>query len=126
MCAGVLVAHTLGWMAKSRPEDVTLFTFEDGAIEHQRVHQVAAAAGADSEPVQIWPRAWRDEHGRLRLLRPFEACDLLLPLCRGELRDRLARRSAWVHEILDRAYMLRLASSLDESPETCPRTGVAL
>jgi hypothetical protein len=113
VCAGVAMSRILEWMRTAHSEDVTLFVFEDGGIDHQQVRQVAAAEGvAHAEPVQIWPREWLDEHGRRRLLRPIEACDLLMPDCHSELTDRLMRRSAWDHEIIDRDHLARIFGSI--------------
>jgi hypothetical protein len=103
VCAGVAMARILRRMARAPSRDVTLFVFEDGGIDHQQVRQIAAAEGVDhGAPVQIWPREWRDEHGRLRRLRPLEACDLLLPACASGLLDRLVGREAWDEECLSR------------------------
>jgi hypothetical protein len=103
VCAGVAMARILRRMAGAPSRDVTLFVFEDGGIDHRQVRQVAAVDGIDrGEPVQIWPREWRDEHGRTRLLRPLEACDLLLPACGSRLADRLVERGSWDAEFLSR------------------------
>jgi hypothetical protein len=103
VCAGIAIARILRRMADAPSRDVTLFVFEHGGIDHQQVRQIAAAEGIDNgEPVQIWPREWRDEHGRLRRLRPLEACDLLLPPCGSGLADRLVERGAWDEEFLSR------------------------
>ncbi len=102
LCAGVAMARVLQWTARHRPQAVTLFAFEEGDVESRDVRRVAAADGAaHGEPVQIWPRAWLDEHGRLRQLRPFEACDLLLSNTGSDIAVRLADRGAWEHERLD-------------------------
>ena len=113
VCAGVAMSRILRWMMRARAEDVTLCVFEDGGIDHHQVRQVAAAEGIDhGEPVQIWPREWRDERDRRRLLRPLEACDLLMPGCGAELTDRLIRRSAWDQELLDRDRLSRIFDSI--------------
>jgi len=113
VCAGVAMSRILEWMRSAHPADVTLFVFEDGGIDHQQVRHVVAAEGvAHAEPVQIWPREWLDEHGRRRLLRPIEACDLLLPDCHSDLPERLIRRSAWDHEIIERDHLARIFNSL--------------
>jgi hypothetical protein len=113
VCAGIAMSRILRWMQATHSRDVTLFVFEDGAIEHQQVRQVAAAEGLQGgEPVQIWPREWLDEHGRRRLLRPLEACDLLIPGCQSDLSERLIRRSAWDQETLDRAALSRIFGAL--------------
>jgi hypothetical protein len=103
VCAGFAMARILRRMADAQSRDVTLCVFEDGGIDHQQVRQIAAAEGiGNGEPVQIWPREWRDEHGRTRLLRPLEACDLLLPACGSRLADRLVERGSWDAEFLSR------------------------
>jgi hypothetical protein len=113
VCAGVAMARILEWMRTAHSTDVTLFVFEDGGIDHQQVRQVAAAKGIEhGEPVQIWPREWLDEHGRRRLLRPIEACDLLMPDCGSDLADRLIRRSSWDQETLDRNGLSGIFESL--------------
>lgn len=113
VCAGVAMARILRRMADAPSRDVTLFVFEDGGIDHRQVRQVAAVDGIDrGEPVQIWPREWRDEHGRTRLLRPLEACDLLLPGCRSGLPDRLVERGVWDEEFLDRARLAGIFQSM--------------
>ena len=113
VCAGAAMSRILQWMRAEHSADVTLFVFEDGGIDHQQVRQVAAAEGvAHAEPVQIWPREWLDEHGRRRVLRPIEACDLLMPDCHSGLADRLIRRSAWDQELLDRDRLSRIFNAL--------------
>jgi hypothetical protein len=113
VCAGIAMSRILRWMQTARSKDVTLFVFEDGGIDHQQVRHVAAAEGVEhAEPVQIWPREWLDEHGRRRLLRPIEACDLLIPDCHSELAGRLIRRSAWDQEIIDRDRLSRIFGAL--------------
>jgi len=113
VCAGVAMARILRRMAGAPSRDVTLFVFEDGGIDHQQVRQIAAAEGVDhGEPVQIWPREWRDEHGRLRRLRPLEACDLLLPSCRSGLPDRLIERGSWDEELLSRDRLSGIFQSM--------------
>ena len=98
---------------RARAEDVTLCVFEDGGIDHHQVRQVAAAEGIDhGEPVQIWPREWRDERDRRRLLRPFEACDLLMPGGGANLTERLIQRTAWDHERVDRDRLARIFDAL--------------
>ena len=114
--AGVAMSRILRWMSRVRAEDVTLCVFEDGGIDHHQVRQVAAAEGVDhGEPVQIWPREWRDERDRRRLLRPLEACDLLMPPCGADLTDRLMRRSAWDQELLDRDRLSRIFDSIGDA-----------
>ena len=113
VCAGVAMSRILRWMRSGHSRDVTLFVFEDGGIDHHQVRQVAAAEGvADGEPVQIWPREWRDEHGRRRFLRPLEACDLLMPSCCSGLADRLIQRASWDREDLDRDRLAGIFRSL--------------
>jgi hypothetical protein len=111
--AGVAMSRILRWITRLHADDVTLCVFEDGGIDHHQVRQVAAAEGVDrGEPVQIWPREWRDERDRRRLLRPLEACDLLIPGCGADLVDRLIQRSAWDQEHLDRDRLARIFDSL--------------
>jgi hypothetical protein len=113
VCAGVAMARILRWMANAPSRDVTLFVFEDGSIDHQQVRQIAAAEGINhGEPVQIWPREWRDEHGRLRRLRPLEACDLLVPSCGSGLPDRLIERGSWDEERLNRDRLSGILQSM--------------
>jgi hypothetical protein len=113
VCAGFAMARILRRMADAQSRDVTLCVFEDGGIDHQQVRQIAAAEGIDhGEPVQIWPREWRDEHGRLRRLRPLEACDLLLPPCGSGLFDRLVGRGAWDEEFLNRDRLSGIFESM--------------
>jgi hypothetical protein len=122
VCAGVAMSRILRWMMRARAEDVTLCVFEDGGIDHHQVRQVAAAEGIDhGEPVQIWPREWRDERDRRRLLRPLEACDLLMPGCGADLTDRLMRRSAWDQEQLDRDRLVQIFDSLTETEPAADR-----
>jgi hypothetical protein len=117
ICAGVALGRILRRMTSAYPKDTTLFVFEDGDIDHHEVREVAAAEGVvQGQPVQIWPREWRDEHNRRRLLRPFEACDLLMTACRSDLIDRLIQRSAWDHEELDLARLSRMLDSLADEP----------
>jgi len=114
VCAGLALSRILRRMASTYPKDTTLVVFEDGQVDHQDVRGVAAADGTTrSQPVQIWPREWRDEHNRRRLLRPFEACDLLMPGCRSDLTDRLIQRSAWDHEALDRHRLTKIFEALE-------------
>jgi hypothetical protein len=60
----------------------------------------------------VWPRQWTDERGRLRHLRPFEACDLLTPESTSDIGDRLLRRDACEHEWLDRDHLRRICGAL--------------
>ena len=113
VCAAGVVSRLQQWMADHHPDDLTLFVFEEGDIDHRQVRRILKAEGIDKgEPVQVWPRQWRDEHGRRRFLRPFEACDLLNPECNSELPDRLSERSAWEHDEIDRDRLLRICETL--------------
>jgi len=113
VCAGFAMARILRRMADAPSRDVTLCVFEDGGIDHQQVRQIAAAEGiGNGEPVQIWPREWRDEHGRTRLLRPLEACDLLLPACHSDLVDRLIQRASWDQAFVDRDRLSGIFQSM--------------
>jgi hypothetical protein len=113
ICAAVIVARVQQWMARHHPEHLTLFVFEEGHIDHREVLRVLSAEGIDrGEPIQIWPRQWTDERGRKRLLRPFEACDLLAPSNDSGLLDRLATRSAWEHITLGRQHLSILCDAL--------------
>jgi hypothetical protein len=117
LCAGVAMVRVLQWTARNRPQAVTLFAFEDGDVEGRDARRVAAADGAaHGEPVQIWPRTWLDEHGRLRQLRPFEACDLLLSNTGSDIAVRLADRGAWEHERLDTGRVSDLLTRLSRQP----------
>jgi hypothetical protein len=95
-CAARVVARLQQWMAERHPDDLLLCVFEEGRLGQQQIRQALEAQGVTrGEPVQIWPRAWTDERGRTRRLRPLEACDLLAPTANRTLIDRLARRFAW-------------------------------
>jgi hypothetical protein len=113
VCASWVVIRMQQWMADHSPRDLTLFVFEEGDMDPREVRRVLKAEGvAKGEPVQVWPRQWSDEHGRRRFLRPFEACDLLIPACKSGLSERLSRRSAWDREIVDRRRLLRICEAL--------------
>jgi len=113
VCAGVAMSRILNWMRTAHSGDVTMFVFEDGWIDHRLVRHVAAAEGVEhGQRVKIWPREWLDEHGRRRVLRPIEACDLLIPDCHSDLTRRLIRHSAWDQELIDRARLSRIFDSL--------------
>ena len=113
ICAAGVIARVQTWMAEHHPDDLTLFVFEEGDIDHREIRRTLAAEGIDrGEPVQLWPRQWTDERGRHRLLRPFEACDLLIPECDSGLAHRLAQRDSYEHELLDRQHLLRICQTL--------------
>lgn len=121
VCAGVAMSRILGWMRTAHSADVTLFVFEEGWIDHQQVRHVAAAEGVEhGQPVQIWPREWIDEHGRRRLLRPIEACDLLVPDCHCDLAERLIRHSSWDQELVDRDRLSRILAVTEPSIKARP------
>ena len=68
VCAGHLMTRVREWMAEHRPEDLTVFVFEDGDVDHREIARILRARGIDrGEPVQVWRRQWIDEHGRRRL-----------------------------------------------------------
>jgi hypothetical protein len=99
VCAGLVMARVQRWMAAHHPDDQTLFVFEDGDLDHREVRRVLHAQGIDrGEPPQMWPRRWRDEQGRRRVIRPFEACDLLLPACNSRVGEWLSARDAFTCE----------------------------
>jgi hypothetical protein len=93
LCAAYVMCRIRDWMARYRPDDLALFIFEDGDIDHRRIGKILAAEGIDrGEPPQFWPRRWKDEQGRHRFLRPLEACDLLIPGCSSDVADCLRQR----------------------------------
>jgi len=112
ICAARLMVSVQHWMIEHHPDDLTLWMFEDGDIDHRDVRRCLAAEGMHrGEPAQIWPRQWTDERGRRRLLRPFEACDLLIPGCQSDLPDRLQQRSAWQHELIGHEHLSRITEA---------------
>jgi hypothetical protein len=113
ICAAAMIGEAQAWMAERRPEDLTLFVFEDGDLNHREIRRLLAAGGIErGEPVQLWPRRWTDERGRQRFLRPFEACDLLVPAIDSDLAARLAERDSFAHVRLGRTHLLRLCKAL--------------
>jgi len=113
LCAGFVMARVQRWMAAHHPEDQTLFVFEDGDLDHHEIRRILNAQGIDKgEPPQMWPRRWRDEQGRRRVLRPFEACDLLLPACKSRLGDLLSARSAFECEGISLERMTQICDGL--------------
>src|SRR5262249_10824402 len=124
LCAAFVVARVHRWMAAHHPHDQTLFIFEDGDIDHHEIRRILDAQGIDKgEPPQMWPRRWRDEQGRRRVLRPFEACDLLLPSCKSRLSDLLVARSAFECEgiSLDQLTRVREALGVAKRSAVSPR-----
>ena len=117
LCAARIIDRVQRWMAVHHPDDLTLLVFEDGDVDHREIRRILTADGIDrGEPVQLWPRQWIDERGRRRHLRPFEACDLLMPESSSAIADRLSRRDAWEHEWLDREHLRRIFSALAGAP----------
>jgi hypothetical protein len=117
LCAGLLAAKVRRWMTARHPDDLTLFVFEDGDIDHRELRRIAALEHSDGEPAQVWPRHWIDERGRRRHLRPFEACDLFIA-DGGAFTKRLLDRSRFHGEIVDRDRLRHIchALGLDERP----------
>jgi hypothetical protein len=119
LCAARVIDRVQQWVAGRRPDDLTLCVFEDGDIDHREIRRILNADGVrQGEPVQVWPRQWIDERGRLRHLRPFEACDLLMPESTSNIADRLSRRDACEHEWLDRDHLRRICSALAAPPRS--------
>jgi hypothetical protein len=113
LCAAVVMARVQRWMTAHHPENQTLFVFEDGDLDHHQIRRILNIQGIDKgEPPQVWPRRWRDEQGRRRVLRPFEACDLLLPACKSRLGDLLAARSAFEREGICAEHLARICEAL--------------
>lgn len=113
ICAAGVIGHVQAWMAQHHPDDLTLFVFEDGDTDHREIRRILMAEGIErGEPVQLWPRQWTDERGRHRFLRPFEACDLLIPGCDSGLTQRLTSRDSYEHHVLDREHLLRICGAL--------------
>ena len=113
VCAGCVMVRVQRWMAEHHPEDLTLFVFEDGDVDHREIRRILVAEGIDKgEPVQLWPRRWKDERGRQRFLRPFEACDLLIPECESGMPARLAPHASWEHELIDRGRLSQICQVL--------------
>jgi len=111
LCAGLLTARVRRWMAERHPDDLTLFVFEEGDIDHRELRRIAAVDRSDGEPPQLWPRHWIDERGRRRHLRPFEACDLFAA-DGGAFMKRLLDRSRFDREIVDRDRLVRICHAL--------------
>ncbi|HZP47505.1 MAG TPA: hypothetical protein VFB07_03145 [Vicinamibacterales bacterium] len=110
LCAGLLVASVRRWMTEHRPDDLTLFVFEDGDVDHREISRVATAdRSIRGEPAQVWPRRWIDEVGRTRHIRPFEAVDLLTVDGGGALISRLRERDRFEAEVVDRGRLLALS-----------------
>ncbi len=92
------------------PDDLTLFVFEDGDVDHREISRVATAdRSIRGEPAQVWPRRWIDEVGRTRHIRPFEAVDLLTVDGGGALISRLRERDRFEAEVVDRGRLLALS-----------------
>jgi hypothetical protein len=99
-------------MAERHPEDLTLFVFEDGDLDHREIERAATAdRSVRGEPAQVWPRRWTDEVGRTRYIRPFEACDLLSIDGGGFLISRLQERGRFESDVVDRDRLIELSQS---------------
>lgn len=113
VCAAHVIACVQRWMAEHHADDLTLFVFEEGDVDHREIRRLASAEGIDrGEPVQVWPRQWTDDRGRRRFLRPFEACDLLLFGSKDTATDRLGPHCSWNGELLDREHLVRICRRL--------------
>jgi len=94
ICAALLMTSVRQWMAAKHPDDLTLFIFEQGDLDHRELRRIVRAAGTEEgEPAQIWPREWLDERRRHRHLRPLEACQLFPADRDGLFLARLKERS---------------------------------
>lgn len=114
VCAGVLLACVRRWMAERHPDDLTLFVFEDGDLDHTELRRIVRAENSESgEPPQMWPRQWTDEHRRTRHLRPAEACDLLAIDGAQSLVRRLSEQSRFDRHVVDRNRLLKIAAALN-------------
>ena len=114
VCAAFVMARVRRWMATHHPSDQTMFVFEDGDLDHREIRRMLSAQGIEpGEPPQVWPRRWNDEQGRPRVLRPFEACDLLLPVCKSELGDLLSARGAFECEGIGQDALTPICEALD-------------
>ncbi len=114
ICAACVMVRVQEWMAKHHPDDLTLAVFEEGDVDHREIRRILKAEGLNrGEPAQVWPRQWVDERGRQRFLRPFEACDLLIPACGSGMADLLSRRAAWEQELVGRDHLQRICDVLE-------------
>jgi hypothetical protein len=124
LCAGLLTANVRRWMAARHPDDLTLFVFEEGDIDHRELRRLAAAERSDGEPAQLWPRRWIDERGRRRHLRPLEACDLFVA-DHGAFMKRLLERSRLDREIVDRDRLVEICHALGVEARTATISAAA-
>jgi hypothetical protein len=116
LCAGVLIANVRRWMAERHPDDLTLFIFEEGDIDHRELRRISRAENTDrGEPAQLWPRLWTDERGRRRYLRPLEACDLFAVEGGSAFVSRLSERSRFHGDIVDRDRLERIYRALEST-----------
>jgi hypothetical protein len=119
VCAALLMANVRHWMAAKHPDDLTLFIFEQGDVNQREIQRILEGARSISgEPAQMWPRQWRDEHGRQRYLRPLEACQLFAADRDGVFLKRLAERSLLESQIVDRSYLLQIRDALEVMPRS--------
>jgi hypothetical protein len=119
VCAAYVMCGIRDWLARYRPDDLALFIFEDGEIDHRCIRRILTAEGIDrGEPPQFWPRQWKDEQGRHRFLRPLEACDLLMPGCSSGIADCLKQRGSWDDEVIDRKRLMALCKTLSVTLRT--------
>ncbi len=115
VCAGALVGFIRRWMYAHHPDNLTLFVFEDGDIDHREVARVTRCdrGGASGEPPQFWPRAWMDERGRMRHLRVMEAGDLLTVDAGQVLVRRMTERARLEHFVVGRDRLVDWCAALD-------------
>jgi hypothetical protein len=119
LCAALVMANVRRWMAAKRPDDLTLFVFEQGDLDQRELRTILRAEQAEQgEPAQVWPRQWIDERGRHRYLRPLEACQLLAINRSSEFANRLHDRSQLDRQIVNRDYLVRLTHLLKIAPRS--------
>jgi hypothetical protein len=119
LSAAFMMTSVREWMAAKHPDDLTLFIFEQGDIDQRELQRVLRAANTDAgEPAQMWPRQWRDEHGRHRYLRPLEACELFAADREGAFLKRLAERSLLETRTVDRAQLAQICRALEIAPRS--------
>lgn len=112
LCAGLAVANVRRWMIARHPDDLTLFVFEDGDVDHREISRVATAdRSVRGEPAQVWPRRWIDEVGRTRHIRPFEAVDLLAVDGGGALISRLQQSDRFENDVVDRERLVEISQN---------------
>src|SRR5262245_15058027 len=117
VCAALLMRGVREWMAAKHPDDLTLFIFEQGDIDHRGLQRILRAASTEAgEPAQMWPREWRDERGRHRYLRPLEACALFPADRDGIFLKRLQERSLLEPQSVDRKQLERICRALQLAP----------